>query len=88
MRAAEFDRKATGLPRRYRPCHEGNALSRIGVRRYVATVRVGGQLIKTVVFADSASHAGVLLRHQFGQKGVAAAPVKVDEDRRTSRSSC
>ena len=44
------------------------------MNKYVATVRVMGQSIKTLVFADSAIHARLLIQFQFGMDSVIANP--------------
>ncbi len=44
------------------------------MNKYVATVRVMGQSIKTLVFADSAIHARLLTQFQFGMNSVIANP--------------
>jgi len=45
------------------------------MNKYLATVRVQGQLIKTAVFADSPLHARLLLQYQFGMAAVVMNPV-------------
>jgi hypothetical protein len=47
--------------------------------KYLATVRIGGQLVKTIVYADSTVHARLLLQYKYGMKSIAVAPVQVDE---------
>lgn len=47
--------------------------------KYVATVRVGEQLVKTIVYADSTVHAGLLLQYKYGMKSIAVAPVQIDD---------
>jgi len=49
------------------------------MNKYVATVRVGGNSIKTVVFADSAIHARLLLQYQFGMDCILRSPTKTNE---------
>jgi len=50
------------------------------MNKYVATVRVGGTYVKTVVFADSAIHARLLLQYQFGMNSVINNPTQTNED--------
>ena len=47
------------------------------MNRYLVVVRVGGQLVRTVVFADSATHARLLVQYQLGMDSVVNTPVKV-----------
>jgi hypothetical protein len=49
------------------------------MNRYVASVRVKGQLVKTMVFADSQLHARLLLQYQFGFNNLASTPTQVSE---------
>ena len=49
------------------------------MNRYVASVRVRGQLVKTMVFADSQLHARLLLQYQFGFNNLASTPTQVSE---------
>jgi hypothetical protein len=44
------------------------------MNKYLATVRVGGQLVRTMVFADSSIHARLLIQYQFGMSSIASAP--------------
>jgi hypothetical protein len=47
---------------------------------YLVTVRLGGQLIKTCVCADSATHATLLVRYAYGMDSVATTPTPLRED--------
>jgi hypothetical protein len=47
------------------------------MNRYLVAVRVGGQLVRTVVFADSASHARLIVQYQLGMDSVINTPVKI-----------
>ncbi len=76
MRACELVSKLSKLPT---PCVEGRRHHAHRVGRYVATVRVVGQLVKTIVYADSTVHARLLLQYKYGMKSIAVAPVQVDE---------
>ena len=49
------------------------------MNRYIATVRVKGQLIKTIVFADSQLHARLILQYQFGFDNLTSIPIQVNE---------
>jgi HKD family nuclease len=49
------------------------------MNRYIATVRVKGQLIKTLVFADSQLHARLILQYQFGFDNLTSTPLQVNE---------
>ena len=52
----------------------------ICMNKYLATVRVGGQLVKTIVFADSTLHARLLLQYKYGMNSIATSPVQTNED--------
>ena len=47
------------------------------MNRYLVAVRVGGQLVRTVVFADSATHARLIVQYQLGMDSVINTPVKI-----------
>ena len=47
------------------------------MNKYLATVRIGGQLIKTIVFADSSIHARLILQYQLGLNAVSGSPALV-----------
>jgi hypothetical protein len=47
------------------------------MNRYLVAVRVGGQLVRTVVFADNATHARLIVQYQLGMDSVINTPVKV-----------
>ena len=49
------------------------------MNRYIATVRVQGQLIKTIVFADSQLHARLIFQYQFGFDSLTSTPLQVNE---------
>jgi len=49
------------------------------MNKYLATVRVSGQLVKTIVFADSTIHAKLLLQNKYGMNSVATSPVQTKE---------
>jgi hypothetical protein len=50
------------------------------MNKYVASVRVKGQLVKTVVFAESQLHARLILQYQFGFNNLASTPTQVSEN--------
>lgn len=49
------------------------------MNKYLASVRVKGQLVKTVVFAESQLHARLILQYQFGFNNLASTPTQVSE---------
>ena len=49
------------------------------MNKYVAIVRVSGNYVKTVVFADSAIHAQLLLQYQFGMNCIVNSPTPTSE---------
>lgn len=49
------------------------------MNKYVATVRVKGQWAKTVIFADCAVHARLLLQWQYGFANVLSTPTPIQE---------
>jgi hypothetical protein len=49
------------------------------MNKYQAGVRVKGQLVKTVVFADSPIHARLLLQYQFGMDSIVSYPAAITE---------
>jgi len=50
------------------------------MNKYLATVRLRGQHIKTMVYADSAVHARLLLQYQFGMDCMVMGPQATNED--------
>ena len=53
------------------------------MNKYLATVRVRGQTVRTMVFADSSLHARLILEYQFGIGNVISNPTqssKANED--------
>lgn len=53
------------------------------MNKYLATVRVKGQTVRTMVFADSSLHARLILEYQFGIGNVISNPTqttKANED--------
>ena len=49
------------------------------MNKYLASVRIKGQIVKMAVFADSMIHARLILEYQFGLNSLATAPVQVNE---------
>ena len=49
------------------------------MNKYLATVRVKGQPVKTLVFADSSFHARLILEFQFGIGSVVSTPSMTTE---------
>jgi hypothetical protein len=47
------------------------------MNRYQAQVKVSGFSLKTIVYADSSTHARLLLQQQFGVNNVISIPVRV-----------
>lgn len=48
------------------------------MNKYLATVRIKGQSIKTYVFADSAIYAQLLIQYKFGMNSLASTPIKAE----------
>lgn len=46
------------------------------MNKYLATVRVKGQTVRTMVFADSSLHARLILEYQFGIGNVVSNPTQ------------
>ena len=44
------------------------------MNKYLATIRVKGQSMQTVVYADSSFHAKLILEYQFGMGNVVGTP--------------
>lgn len=44
------------------------------MNKYVATIRVNGTTVRTVVYADSSIHARLILEYQFGSGNVVHSP--------------
>ena len=49
------------------------------MNKYLASVRIRGQIVKMAVFADSMIHARLILEYQFGLNSLASTPVQVNE---------
>ena len=47
------------------------------MNKYLVTLRINGQLVKTAVYANSATHARLLCQYQFGMNCVQVAPTQI-----------
>ncbi|WP_350296966.1 hypothetical protein [Limnohabitans sp. Rim8] len=45
---------------------------------FIATIRIKGTTVKTVVHAESSTHARLLLQYQYGMNSIVASPVLVE----------
>ena len=45
------------------------------MKNYIATVRIKGNIVKTVVHAENTTHARLLLQYQYGWDSIVAHPV-------------
>ena len=45
------------------------------MKNYIATVRVKGNVVKTIVHAENTTHARLLLQYQYGMDSIVAMPV-------------
>lgn len=52
----------------------------MGMNKYLVTLRINGQLIKTAVHANSATHARLLCQYQFGMNCVQVAPTQIHSE--------
>ena len=50
----------------------------MGMNKYLVTLRIRGQLVKTAVHANSATHARLLCQYQFGM--VQVAPTQIHSE--------
>ena len=48
------------------------------MNKYIATVRINGQLVKTLVFATNVIHARLLIQYQFGMSSISGNPTKTE----------
>ena len=44
------------------------------MKDYIATVRIKGNIVKTIVHAESATHARLLLQYNYGWGSIVASP--------------
>lgn len=61
--------------------HPSSVTINMGMNKYLGTLRINGQLIKSVVSADSAVHARLLCQYQFGTGCVHVAPKQIQKIR-------
>ena len=52
----------------------------ICMNKYLVTLRIRGQLVKTAVHANSATHARLLCQYQFGMDCVQVAPTQIHSE--------
>ena len=52
----------------------------MGMNNYLVTLRIRGQLVKTAVHANSATHARLLCQYQFGMDCVQVAPTQIHSE--------
>lgn len=45
------------------------------MKDYIATVRIKGNIVKTIVHAESTTHARLLLQYQYGWESIVSSPV-------------
>jgi len=50
------------------------------MNKYLVTLRIQGQLIKTALFADSATHARLICEYQFGMGCLNGAPTQIHNE--------
>ena len=50
------------------------------MNKYLTTITLKGQPIKTVVFADSAIHARLMLEYQFGMNCILSSPIATTKE--------
>ena len=50
------------------------------MNKYLVTLRINGQLIRTAVHANSATHARLLCQYQFGMDCVQVAPTQIHSE--------
>ena len=48
---------------------------------YIATIRIKGTTIKTVVHAENSTHARLILQYQYGMDSIVASPVLVETNK-------
>lgn len=49
------------------------------MKNYLVTVRLGGQLVKTRVAAESSQHASLLVQYAYGMNSVSTTPTALSE---------
>lgn len=48
------------------------------MNKYLATVRINGNSIRTLVYAESPIHARLLIQYQFGMNSLTGQPVRTE----------
>jgi len=51
--------------------------------KYIATVRIKGMSIRTAVFAESQTHARLILEYQFGSNSIVSSPSQATSEDHT-----
>ena len=52
----------------------------MGMNKYLVTLRIRGQLVKTAVHANSVTHARLLCQYQFGMGCLHVAPTQIHSE--------
>lgn len=52
----------------------------MGMNKYLVTLRIRGQQVKTVMFADSATHARLICEYRFGLGCLNGSPTQIRSD--------
>jgi hypothetical protein len=50
------------------------------MNKYLVTLRIHGQLVKTALFAESAVHARLICEYQFGMGSVSVGPTRITSE--------
>jgi hypothetical protein len=50
------------------------------MKKYLGQLRIGGKIVRTVVYAENATHARLILQYQFGIASVVGNPWLVGEE--------
>jgi len=56
------------------------------MNKYIATVRIKGMSIRTAVFAESQTHARLILEYQFGMNSIVSSPSQATSEDHTYRT--
>lgn len=51
--------------------------------KYIASVNIGGQIVKTYLFADNTIHARLLVQYAYGMNSLVGTPQLVNESSTT-----
>ena len=49
------------------------------MNKYLVTIQINGQIVKTVFYANSTTHAKLLGQWHYGMKSVVSTPTLIDE---------